>query len=116
MNRERSLIMDQRLIDTDDLRSVLKKVGIQGEESSQCMSWISPKIEEPLTPEDTVLVEMTREEEGFLRCMGYAYEEKVVDSLRLAALHETFWNTVRSLHNLPRSDLTVKGGKYIVAI
>jgi len=108
--------MDPRLIDADSVRSVLKKVGIQGEESYQCMRWISPKIEEPLPPEDTVLVELTREEQGFLRCMGYAYEEKVVDSLRLAALHETFWNTVRSLHNLPMNNLTVKGGKYIVAI
>jgi hypothetical protein len=108
--------MNQRLIDADDLKSVLKKVGINGEESSQCMGWNSPKIEQPLTPEDKVLVELSREEQGFLRCMGYAYEEKVVDFLRLAALHETFWNTVRSLHNLPMNNLTVKGGKYVVAL
>jgi hypothetical protein len=47
--------------------------------------------------------------------MGYAYEEKVVDSLRLKALYEIFWGTVRSQHDLPLSDLTVKEGRFVVA-
>jgi hypothetical protein len=46
--------------------------------------------------------------------MNYTYEEKVMDTLRLKALHDTFWNTVRSLHNLPSNNLTVKEGKYVV--
>lgn len=108
--------MDDKLINVDAVKSVLKKVGIESEECDQCMGWTSPKLDAPLTSKDTVLWELTREEQGFLRCMGYALEEKVIDPLKFMALHETFWTTVRSLHDLPLGDLTVKGGKYIVGM
>ena len=106
--------MTERLIDVEDVKAVFKEMGVGAEEYNQCRVWTSPKLEEPLTNQDTVLAELSREEQGFLRCMGYVFEEKVVDSLRAKALHETFWNTVRNLHDLPWSDLTVKEGKYIV--
>jgi len=85
--------MEQRLIDIESVKSVLKKVGIDSEECDQCMGWTSPQLDKPLTSEDTVLAELTTEEQGFLRCMNYTYEEKVMDTLRLMALHDTFWNT-----------------------
>ena len=107
--------MDHRLLDVEDVKSVLKRVGIKTEECNQCMVWTSPQLDEPLTRKDTVLAELTPEEQGFLRCIGYTYEEKVVDSLRLLALHETFWKTIRSLHNLPSCKLAVREGKYVVA-
>ena len=107
--------MTERLIDVEDVKAVFKEMGVRSEEYSRCTVWTSPKLEEPLTNQDMVLAELSPEEQGFLRCMGYAYEEKeIVDSLRLMALHETFWTTIRILHNLPLSDLTVKEGKYIV--
>jgi len=108
--------MDGKLIDVEDVKSVFKEVGIKPEEFNQCMGWTSPKMVQPLTGGDTVLAELTREEEGYLRCMGYVHDEKVVDTLQLRALYETFWKTVRSLHDLPTVDLAVKGGKYVVAI
>ena len=107
--------MDGKLIDVEEVKSVLKKVGFKQEECEQCMGWRSPKLDEPLASDDTVLAKLTPEEQGFLRCVGYAHEEKeVVDSLRLMALQETFWTAVRTLHDLPLCDLTVKEGKYIV--
>ncbi len=106
--------MDEKLFDVGDIKSVLRKVGIESKECDQCMGWTSPKLEAPLTNKDKVLGELTLEEQGFLRCMGYILEEKVIDPLKLIALHETFWTTVRSLHDLPSGDLTVKEGKYIV--
>ncbi len=106
--------MDEKLINVEDIKSVFKKVGIESQECDQCMGWTSPKLDASLTNKDTVLGELTREEQGFLRCMGYVLEEKVIDPLKFMALHETFWTTVRSLHDLPLGDLTVKGGKYIV--
>jgi len=108
--------MEEKLIDIEDIKSVLKEVGIQSEDYNRCMRWTSPKLDQPLTSKHMVLAELTREEEGFLRCMGYVYEEKVVDTIRLEALYETFWNTVRNLHNLPLCNLTVKGGKYVIAM
>lgn len=108
--------MDEKLINVEDVKSVLKKVGIESKECDQCMGWIFPKLDAPLTNKDTVLGELSREEQGFLRCMGYVLEEKVIDPLKFMALHETFWTTVRSLHGLPLGDLTVKGGKYIVGM
>jgi hypothetical protein len=108
--------MEKRLIDIDSVKSVLRKVGIKPEECDQCMGWTSPQLDQPLTGKDKVLAELTTEEQGFFRCMNYTYEEKVMDTLRLTALHQTFWITVRSLHNLPSSNLTVKGGKYVVAV
>ncbi len=107
--------MDERLIDVENVKSILKVVGIKSEEYDRCMNWTSPKFDKPLTSADMVLAELTPEEQGFLRCMDYTYEEKVVDTVRLRTLYETFWNTVRDLHDLPLSDLTVKEGKYIVA-
>ncbi len=108
--------MDGRLIDIEDVKSVLKRVGFESEECDQCMVWNSPQMNEPLNGEDKVIAELTPEEQGFFRCMGYAYEEKGVDPLRLRALYETFWGTIRTLHDLPLSDLIVKEGKYIVAM
>jgi hypothetical protein len=108
--------MEQNLLDIDAVKSVLRKVGIKSEECDQCMGWTSLQPDKPLTSEDTVLAELTSEEQGFFRCMNYTYEEKVMDTLRLTALHHTFWITVRSLHNLPSSNLTVKEGKYVVAV
>ena len=110
--------MEQRLIDIEDMKSVLKRVGLESEECERCMDWNSPQLNEPLAGEDKIVAELTPEEQGFFRCMGYAYEEKVVDPLRLRALYETFWGTVRTLHdlNLPLTDLSVKEGKYIVAM
>lgn len=108
--------MDEKSIDVEDLKSVLKRVGVKPEECNQCMEWTSPRFDEPLTSEDTILAELTPEERGFFGCMGYVFEEKVVDTVRLRALYETFWSTVRSLHDLPLLDLTIKEGKYIVAM
>ena len=106
--------MNENLIKVEDIKSVLKKVGIESKECDLCMRWSSAKLDTPLTGKDKVLGELTREEQGFLRCMGYVLEEKVVDPLKFMALHETFWTTIRSLRDLPSGDLTVKGGKYIV--
>jgi hypothetical protein len=80
------------------------------------VEWTSQELDKPLTAKDMVLAELTKEEQGFIHCMGYAYEEKVVDSLRLKALYEIFWTTVRSQHDLPLSDLTVKEGRFVVAM
>ena len=106
--------MTERLIDVEDVKAVFKEMGVRSEEYSRCTVWTSPKLEEPLTNQDMVLAELSPEEQGFLRCMGYVFEEKVMDSFRAGALYETFWNTVRILHDLPWSDLAVKEGKYIV--
>jgi len=108
--------MDENLITVRDVKSVFKEVGIQSEECNQCMGRTSPEMNKPLTGEDIVLAELTPEEQGFFHCMGYVFEEKVVDTLRLRALYETFWMTVRSLHDLPPADLAIKEGKYIVQI
>jgi hypothetical protein len=107
--------MDPRRIDVEDVKSVFKEVGIAPEECDRCMKWTSPELDKPLTKEDKILAELTREEQGFFRCMGYVAEAKVIDTLQLRALYQTFWNTVRGLHDLPAADLTIKGGKYIVA-
>ena len=108
--------MDEKLIDFKGLQSVLKTVGIKPEEYGRCLGWTSPELDKPLTAKDMVLAELTREEQGFIHCVGYAYEEKVVDSLRLRALYEIFWSTVKSQHDLPFNGLTVKEGRYIVAM
>jgi len=110
------LNMDEGLINVEDVKSVFKEVGLRSEECNQCMGWTSPKLDNALASEETVLAELTPEEQGFFRCMGYVYEEKVVDTLRLRALYETFWLTVRSLHDLPPAAIAVREGKYIVAI
>lgn len=107
--------MNERLIDVEDVKLVFKEVGLKEEECNRCMGWISQKPGKPLTRKDTVLAKLTPEEQGFLRCMDYIFEEKVVDTVRLRTLVETFWGTVRDLHDLPLSDLTVKEGIYIVA-
>ena len=107
--------MDRKLIEIEDVKNVFKKVGFKPDESELCMGWTSPEMEEPLTNGDHSVAELTPEEEGYLRCMGYAFNEKKVDPLRMRALYETFWKTVRSLRNLPPIDLTIKEGKYIVA-
>lgn len=107
--------MNEKLIEAEDLKSVLKEVGIQSEESNQCIVWTSPKLDEPLTNADKIVAELTPEEQGFFRCMGYAHEEKVVDTVRLKALYETFWILVRSFHDLPSADLAIKEGKYVVS-
>ena len=81
--------------DAEEIKSVSKKWNSSWKRREQCMEWRFPKLDEPLAIKDTVLAELTRQEQGFLRCMGYAYEEKgIVDLLRLTALHETFWNTI----------------------
>ncbi len=108
--------MDERLMDVEDVKSVFKKVGIKSEECKQCLGWTSPNLDKPLTGEDMVLAELSPEEQGFFRCMGYVYEEKVVDTLRFRALYETFWSAVRSLHDLPPTDLAIREGKYIVTL
>jgi len=108
--------MDEKLIEVEDLKSVLETVGIKPEEYSRCLNWTTPEIDKPLTAKDIVLAELTQEEEGFIRCMGFAYEQKVVDSLRSEALHEIFWSSVKTQHDLPFDDLAVKEGKYIVAM
>jgi len=108
--------MDERLIKAEDIKSVFKEVGIKSsEECERCMEWTSQKLDKPLTNNDRVLAKLTPEEEGFFRCMGYASEEKVVDTLRLRALYETFWSSVRSQHDLPLGNLTLKEGRYVVA-
>jgi hypothetical protein len=108
--------MGEKLIEVKDLQSVLKTVGIKPEEYGRCVEWTSPELDKPLSAKDIVLAELTREEEGFIRCMGFAYEQKVVDSLRSKALYEIFWSSVKSQHDLPLNDLTVKEGKYVVAM
>ena len=107
--------MNPESMNINDVKSVLAKVGLGPEECNRCMEWSSPELNKPLTGQDKVLAELSPEEEGFLRCMGYVYQEKEVHPFRLMALHETFWKTVRTLHNLPQTDLTVKEGRYIVA-
>ncbi len=106
--------MNERSIDIEDVKSVFHKVGFKSEECDRCVAWDSPTTSEPLTAEDKVIAELTPEEEGFFRCMGYVHDVKVVDLLRLEALHDTFWSTVRSVHDLPLCDLAIKEGKYIV--
>ncbi len=108
--------MDEKLIRAEDIRSVFKEVGMKPEECKLCMEWTSPKLAEPLTHNDRVLAELTPEEQGFLRCMDYTFEKKVVDTLRLKAMYETFWNSVRSQHNLPPSNLSLKEGRFVVAM
>ena len=108
--------MMERLIDVEDVKAVFREMGVRSEEYNQCKVWTSKKLEESLNNEDTVVAELSPEEQGFLRCMGYVFEEKVVDSSRAGALYKTFWNTVRNLHDLPVADLAVKEGKYIVTI
>ncbi len=108
--------MNQRLIDIEDVRNVFKKVGFEPEERVQCANWTSTELDQPITSEDRILAELTPEEEGFLRCMGYAHEEKRVDRLYMRALYETFWKTVRDLHALPLEDIAVKEGKYLVSM
>lgn len=108
--------MDEKLIHVKDLQSVLKTVGIKPEEYGRCLGWTSAELDKPLTAKDIVLAELTREEQGFIRCMGFALEEKVVDSLRSKALYEIFWGSVKSQHDLQLTDLTVKEGKYVVAM
>jgi hypothetical protein len=108
--------MDGKLIEVEDLKSVLKTVGIRPEEYGRCVGWTSPELDKPLTAKDIVLAELTQEEQGFIRCMGFAYEQKVVDSLRSKALHEIFWSGVKSQHDLPLDGLTVKEGKYVVVM
>ena len=106
--------MTKGLIDVEDVKAVLREMGVESEEYNQCKVWTSTKLEAPLTNGDTVLAELSKEEQGFLRCMGYVVEEKVVDTLRAGVLYETFWNTIRILHDLPWNDLAVKEGRYIV--
>ena len=108
--------MDERLIKVQDIKSVFKEMGIKPEECDQCMQWTSPKLDEPLTQYDRVLAELTPEEQGFLRCMDYTSEKKVVDTLRLRAVYESFWSSVRSQHDLQWSNLTLKEGRYVVAM
>ena len=108
--------MDERLIRVEDIRSVFKEVGIKPEECELCMGWTSPKLDEPLTHNDQVLAELTPEEQGFLRCMDYTFEKKVVDTLRLRVVYEIFWNSVRSEHDLPMSNLSLKEGRFVVAM
>ena len=113
---EGGIKMVEREIDLEDVKSVFKGVGVQEQECNKCVRWTSPELDKPLTRSDTILAELTPGEEGFLRCMDYLSEEKVVDTIRLRALYETFWGTVRSVHDLPLEDLTVREGKYIVAM
>jgi hypothetical protein len=108
--------MDERLIKVEDIRSAFKEVGIKREECELCMEWTSPKLDEPLTHNDQVLAELTPEEQGFLRCMDYTFEKKVVDTLRLRAMYEIFWSSVRSQHDLPSSNLSLKEGRYVVGM
>ncbi len=108
--------MNGKSIELEDIKSFLMMVGLDSDETDRCMLWTSPKLSEPLDRGDYVLAELTSEEQAFLRCMGYAFEEMEMDPIRLAALHETFWNAVRSIHGLPASDMLVKEGKYIVAM
>ncbi len=109
--------MDARPVEAGEIKSVLvERVGFDSMEAAICMGWTHPKLIIPLKIGDKVLAELTQEEQGFLRCIGYAFEGKKADPLRLKALHNTFWTLVRNLHNLPPGEeLTVKEGKYIVA-
>ncbi len=108
--------MGEKLIDAKDLQSVLKTVGIKPKEYGRCLGWTSPELDRPLTAKDMVLAELTQEEQGFIHCMGFAYEQKVVDSFRLKALHEIFWSSVKNQHDLRLTGLTTKEGKYVVAM
>ncbi len=99
----------------EEIKPVLERVGFDSKETERCMLWTHPRMSCPLSGDDRILAELSPEEQAFFRCVGYAYEEKGVDPLRLAALHETFWIAMRALHDLPLSDLAVKEGKYIVA-
>ncbi len=107
----------EKLIDNQAVKFVLKRAGFEPEECDKCMEWTSLELAAPLTTRDMVLAQLTHEEQGFLRCVIFGYEgKKEVDPFRLRALYETFWGTVRDLHNLPSNDLAVREGKYIVAV
>lgn len=111
--------MESRPVEVNEIKSVLERVGFQSEEAEACMGWSHPKLDKPLTNQDRIVGELTSEEQGFLRCIGYAFEvkDKDIDPLRLVALHETFWRVIRGLHDLPfNGDVTVKEGKYIVTV
>jgi hypothetical protein len=108
-------MMNVRPVGMEEVKSVLERVGVEGNEASVCMAWSHSKLDEPLGDEDQVLAELTDEEQAFLRCMGYVFEEKEIDPLRLVALHKTFWTMIRGVHHLPsEEDITVKEGRYIV--
>jgi hypothetical protein len=109
-------MMDERTVEAAEVRNLFQTAGLNPEESSQCMTWTSPELDVPLTDQDQILAELSLEEQGFLRCMGYTVESKVMDTDLLRALYETFWGTVRTQHCLRQHDLAVKEGKYVVAM
>ncbi len=62
--------MDPRRINIEDVKSVLKRVGFEQEECEQCSVWNSPKVNESLSSEDSLVAELTPEEqECFLESM-----------------------------------------------
>jgi hypothetical protein len=102
-------------IKIEEIESVMRRVGIDTREAESCMIWHHPKFDSPLTSHDEVLAVLTSEEQAFFRCVGYALYENKGDPVRLRALRETFWITIRMAHHLPTGSLTVKEGKYIVS-
>ncbi len=98
----------------EDIKSVMKRVGIEGSEAEKAMVWRHPLLKKPLSPKDDVVAELTLEEQAFLRSVGYVLYEKKSDPLRRRALIETFWIAVRMFHDLPRGTVTIKEGKYLV--
>ena len=109
--------MKARPIEVTEIKSLLvERVGFNSQEAEKCMGWSHPNLVSPLKSGDEVLAELTQEEQGFFRCIGYAFEEKKAHPLRLTALHDTFWTAVKNLHNLPpNGDLAIKEGRYLVA-
>ncbi len=106
--------MNENPLKIEDVRSLLKKIGVTSEEYEHCTGWTSPELNERLGGEDRIVAELTKEEEGLLRCMGYAQDVKVIDRLRLTALYEIFWGAVIDQHDLSSGDLAVKESKYVV--
>lgn len=109
--------MKARPVEVGEIKSVLvDRVGFDSKEAEVCLGWTHPRLIRPLKSGDKILAELTEEEQGFFRCIGYAFKEKKADSIRLTALKDTFWTAVKTLHNLPPvRHLAVKEGRYIVA-
>ncbi len=113
---ERRFVMNTRPVELGEIKSVLVgRIGFDSKEAEGCLLWTHPELIRPLKSGDKILAELTKEEQGFFRCIGFAFNEKKADPMRLTALRDTFWTAVKNSHNLPSARrLTVKEGRYIV--
>ncbi len=101
-------------LQVEDIKSVMKRVGVEGVEAEKAMAWRHPMLNKPLSGKDDVVAELTVEEQAFLRSVGYVLYKNKSDPLRRKALVETFWIAVRIFHDLPCGTVSIKEGKYLV--